>query len=153
MTARRPILRSALVVLALLLLGCSSGTKSTPEALPAGIADAAPLLNSVTAAVPKLSQSQAILGVGSILGLARIKMPVDQFSTVSGAIPGADALASEAVAKGLPNTVTGMADVTKFLKKSGISTDQISKLITTVGNEVKAKVDPKTATAFMAAIA
>src|SRR6516225_3931364 len=111
MTARRPILRSALVVLALLLLGCSSGTKSTPEALPAGIADAAPLLNSVTAAVPKLSQSQAILGVGSILGLARIKMPVDQFSTVSGAIPGADALASEAVAKGLPNTVTGMADV------------------------------------------
>jgi hypothetical protein len=142
-----------MVVLSLLVIGCSSGTKSAPEAMPAGIADAAPLLNAVTAAVPGLSQSQAILGVGSIFGLARIKMPMDQFSAVSGAIPGSDALASEAVAKGLPNTITGMADVTKFLKKEGISSDKISKLITAVGNEVKAKVQPPTATAFMAAIA
>jgi hypothetical protein len=153
MTANRPILRSGLVVLSLLVIGCSSGTKSAPEAMPAGIADAAPLLNAVTAAVPGLSQSQAILAAGSIFGLARIKMPSEQFSAVAGAIPGADALASEAMAKGLPNNITGMADVTKFLKKEGISSAQIGQLIPAIGNEVKSKVQPDIATAFMAAIA
>ena len=153
MFARRPIPRSMLVVLPLLVIGCSSGTKSAPEAMPAGIADAAPVLNAVTAAVPGLSQTQAILGAGSIFALARIKMPLDQFSAISGSIPGSDALASEAMAKGLPNSITGMADVTKFLKKEGISSEQVSKLITAVGNEVKSKVQPDIATAFMGAIA
>jgi len=157
MTARRPILRSVVVALlsvsALSLVSCGSGTKAAPESVPAALADAAPLLNSVTAAAPGLSQSQAILAAGSIFGLARAKMPAEQFSAVAGAVPGADALASEAVTKGLPGTVTGMADVTKFLKKSGISSAQIGQLIPVIGNEVKSKVSPEVARAFMAAIA
>jgi Protein of unknown function VcgC/VcgE (DUF2780) len=53
-----------------------------------------------TRAVPGLSQSQAILGAGSLLGLAKAKMPADQFSQVAGAIPGSDALVGEAVKQG-----------------------------------------------------
>jgi len=149
------MMRSVLVVLltgCLLLAGGCGGAKSVPEALPSSLASAAPLLNSVSAAVPGLSQAQAILGAGSIFGLAKAKMPGEQYSAVSGAVPGADALASEAVAKGLPSNVAGMADVTKFLKKSGLSAEQVGKLIPAVGNEVKSKVSPEVANAFMAAI-
>ena len=141
-----------LLVGSVLLCGGCGGAKSVPETLPSGLAGAAPLLNSVTAAVPGLTQTQAILGAGSIFGLARNKMPSEQYSAVSGVIPGADALASEAAAKGLPSTVTGMADVTKFLKKSGLSAAQVGQLIPAIGNEVKSKVSPEIATAFMAAI-
>jgi hypothetical protein len=141
----------SMAVSVLLATGCG-GAKSVPEALPSSLATAAPLLNSVTAAVPGLSQAQAILGAGSIFGLAKAKMPADKYSAVTGAVPGADALASEAVAKGLPSTVTGMADVTKFLKKSGLTSEQVGKLIPAVGNEVKSKVSPEIANAFMAAI-
>jgi hypothetical protein len=153
MTARHPILRSlfAVIIAGTLPFGCG-GAKSVPETLPTALADAAPLLNSVTAAIPGITQTQAILGAGSIFELARAKMPAEQFSAVAGAVPGADALASEAVTKGLPANVTGMADVTKFLKKSGISPAQVGQLIPVIGNEVKAKVTPDIATAFMAAI-
>ena len=148
-------MRSILVILltgCVLLAGGCGGAKSVPEALPSSLASAAPLLNAVTAAVPGLSQTEAILGAGSLFGLARAKMPAEKYSAVSGAVPGADALASEAVAKGLPSNVTGMADVTKFLKKSGLSAEQVGKLIPAVGNEVKSKVPPEIANAFMAAI-
>src|SRR5882672_9216141 len=49
-----------------------------PSAMTMEMGQAAPLLGSVTQAVPGLSTSQAATGVGSLLGLAQAKLPADQ---------------------------------------------------------------------------
>ena len=155
MFARRPTLRSTLAValcaMALVFCGCG-GTKSVPEGIPSAVSAAAPLLNTVTAAVPGLSQTQAILGAGSLFGLAKAKMPADQFSQIEAAVPGADALASEAASKGLPNTTSSLSEVTKFLDKHGVPPAMTGQLVPAVGDFVKSKVSPELGNAFMAAL-
>src|SRR5262249_47178060 len=99
MRMRRSSCRSlaGVLLLAAIFSTANCGGKSSP-AVPAAsaasgaLSAAGPLLKSVGSAVPGLSQAQSILGVGSLLGLAKTKMPASQFSSVAGAIPGADAL-------------------------------------------------------------
>ncbi len=87
-----------------------------------------------------------------MLGLADAKMPDAQFDQVKGAIPGAQELMNEAVAKGLPKTLGSLADVSSFLAKSGISADQVKQLVPVINNAVKGKVPEDVSNALMAAL-
>jgi hypothetical protein len=112
---------------------------------------AAPLLNSLTSAVPGLSQTQAVLGAGALLGLAKSKMPADQYSQVATALPGSDALVDEATKAGLPANPTGMSSLTGYLDKTGISPAQLSQMVPVISNALQ-KVNPTLAQAFVSAV-
>jgi hypothetical protein len=147
----RGLLAILLCVAAVATTSCSS-SPSVSSALPAALSAAGPLIESVTKAVPGLSQAQAILGTGSLLGLAKNNMPADQFSQVSTALPGADALVNEAVKQGLPATGNTLASVTSFLGKSGISPEQVNQLVGAVNGVLKDKVPGPISDAFAAAL-
>jgi hypothetical protein len=134
------------------VIGCGGATSPVAiPGVPTGLNAAAPLLSSLGSAVPGLSQSQAILGAGSLLGLAKAKMPASQYSQIS-AIPGADALVGEAVQQGLPTDVTGRAGLAGFLSQSGISPNQINQMVPVLTGAVKGKVSPEVAGGFLAAL-
>jgi hypothetical protein len=131
--------------------GCAS-TSSLTSALPGALGAAEPLIGSLTTAVPGLSSGQAVMGAGSLLGLAKGKMSADDFSKVADAIPGTDALLEEAVKRGLPNGLTGISDVSKFLEKSGISSSQASQLGSALSGQLEGKVPDDVHGAFTAAL-
>src|SRR5262245_59217205 len=119
---------------ALITGGCKSGSSATKEAagdvvptpsaavpaLSGAPAAAGPLISSLTSSIPGLSQAQAILGAGSMFGLAKAKMPADQFSQLSSAVPGTQALVDEATKAGLPaaSALTGLSSLTPVLSKA-----------------------------------
>src|SRR5262245_14027399 len=150
MSARTRVVRSLLVLACGALLSTSCGGKSVPESA-AGVASAAgPLLGSISSAIPGLSQAQAILGAGSMLGLAKAKMPGDQFNQVADAIPGSKDLLNSAIASGLPKSLSGIGDVTSFLGKSGISADQVNQLGGVLSTAGGSKVPAGVASAWAA---
>lgn len=156
-STRSRILRGTIAVVVacatVVAAGCGGKTSAaTPGGLPGGLSAAGPILSAVSGAVPGLSQAQSILGVGSLLGLAKAKMPAGQFSQIGGALPGADALIGEATKQGLPSTLGSLADVTSFLGKSGISPNQVTQMIPAIGNLLQGKVSPDLATAFLSAL-
>jgi hypothetical protein len=132
------------------IIGCGGGNPlpSGESALPPYLNAAAPLVNSVAAAVPGLTQAQTMLGLGSIFGLAKQKMPPEQYAEVATGVPGADALASEANRLGLPKQLKGMPDVVNFVGKAGVSPDQVGKMITSLGEVMGPRVSPTAATSF-----
>ena len=130
--------------------GCGK-TAVVTDPIQGAFSAAGPLLNSVSSAVPGLSQAQSALGVGSLLGLAKGKMPANQFSQVTSALPGSEGLVEHAVKQGLPAGVGRLADVTAFLSKSGISSGQVAQMIPVLNNAVSSKVSPEVASAFMSA--
>ena len=153
MFTTRAFLRSMFVVLcgaALLSSGC--GGKSIPETAMDAATVAGPLLGPLMSAVPGLTEAQAILGAGSVLGLADAKMPDAQFDQVEKAVPGVDALIEEAKKAGLPSPLNSLADVTSFLNSKGIPPDQVAKLVPALGEVVKGKVPADVANAFVAAL-
>ena len=144
---------ATLTLAAAVLSGSACGGKSaSTTALPSALNAAAPLLGSITGAIPGLSQAQAALGAGSLLGLAKAKMPAGQFSQVAGAIPGADALMSEAVKQGAPSSPGGLSSITSFLSKSGISADQVKQIGGVLGQAIGSKVPADVASAFASAL-
>jgi uncharacterized protein VcgC/VcgE DUF2780 len=145
-------LAASVTLLAAVACGGKNPAPSGESALPASLNAAAPLLNAVSAAVPGLSQAQTALGLGSLFGLARQKMPADQYAQVTSALPGSDALVTEAMKHGLPSNLGGLPDVTGFLAKSGISVDQVSRMIPAIGNSMAGRVPPETGTAFFNAL-
>jgi hypothetical protein len=134
------------------IAGCGGKTTAVPDLSSGSLGAADPLLNSVSSVVTGLSHAQSALGVGSLLGLAKAKMAANHFSEVSDALPGSNALIGEAVNQGLPTRLRGLADVTDFLRKSGISSDQVGPMIPLLGKAVSGKVSPEVATAFMSAL-
>ena len=133
----RTCARLALVAIAVSVSACGGNSAST---LPSTLNAAAPLINSLTGSIPGLSQAQAALGLGSMLGLAKAKMPAGQYSQLAGAIPGADALVNEAVKKGLPAAPTSRSSVGQFLSKAGISTQQVSQIASSLTQSIAGKV-------------
>jgi hypothetical protein len=115
---------------------------------------AAPLLGSVTNAVPGLSTPQAATGVGSLLGLAQAKMPANQFSQISSALPGTDALIGGAQKAGLPAStgLTGRSSLTGVFNKAGISPDQVQQMIPVVENAISKSTSPAIGQAFRTAV-
>jgi hypothetical protein len=133
--------------------GCGGKTDTAAASVSSSVMSAAgPLLSSLGGAVPGLSQAQSVIGAGSLLGLAKAKMPAESFSQVSNAVPGTDALISEAQKQGLPSQPSGLSEVTGFLEKAGISSSQVSQMIPALGKAVGGKVSPDVANAFMAAL-
>lgn len=121
-----------------------------PYANPTGMEAAGPALSAVTGAVPGLSSAQAATGVGSLLALARAKMPPGQFAQVSNAIPGSDALMGTAAAQGAPTTgLTGISNFRGVFEKAGISPDQVSQMVPAVGKMVSQSAGPEVGQAFM----
>ena len=154
MRVLRPAVAAAACSVFLGVAACGGGNPAPAgaPALPSALTAAGPLLDSLGSAVPGLSKAQAILGAGSLLGLAKAKMPADQFSQVAGAIPGADALVGEAVKQGLPSGLTGVAGLGSFLGKSGVSASQITQMVPVLTGAVKGKVGPEAAASFLSAL-
>ena len=155
--------RCALAVATLAgLAGCKSGSSNVQSAAgdvaPAtsaaagAVSAASPVISALTAAVPGLSAKQATMGAGALLGLAKATIPGDQFSKIAQAIPGADALIGEAVKAGLPSQLSGLASLTPFLSKEGISSASVSQMIPALGNLVSKSAGPELANTLTSAL-
>jgi len=133
----------------------SSAASSATSALSGALAPASALIGSLTKSIPGLSQAQAILGAGSLFGLAKAKMPGDQFSQLAGAVPGTQALVDEATKAGLPaasELAGGLASLTPMLSKAGINANMLSQLVPALGKAVSAAGGQGLADAFLAAV-
>ena len=114
--------------------GSAAGSAaSTTTALSGALGPASALIGGLTKSIPGLSQAQAILGAGSIFGLAKAKMPGDQFSQLASAVPGTQALVDEAT-------------------KAGITSGMVSQLVPALANAVSAGGGQGLADAFLAAV-
>jgi hypothetical protein len=122
--------------------------------LSGALSAAGPLLGSLTKSIPGLSQAQAILGSGSLFGLAKAKMPADQFSQLATAVPGTQALVDEATKAGLPasNMLTGLSSLTPLLSKAGISPETVNQLIPALGSAISSSGGQQLANSFLAAV-
>ena len=134
--------------------GASSAAGSASSALSGALGPASALIGNLTGSIPGLSQAQAILGAGSIFGLAKAKMPGDQFSQLASAVPGTQALVDEATKAGLPaaEQLTGLASLTPLLSKAGINSSMINQLVPALGKAVSAGGGQGLADAFLAAV-
>ena len=147
-----------MLLVALLVIGACKGSTPDPTtemtALPAELNAAAPLLNEVSREVPGITQRQSILATGALLGLAKTKMPADQFAEVNRAIGGADALIVEATRQGLPrSSLTSITSVVDYLGKQGVTQDQVTqRVIPLLDKLVKGKVTPGVEANFNAAL-
>ena len=147
----------ALAALLVIASGCSSSKEmsnasSASSALPSSLSAAAPMLDGLMKSVPGLSQAQAALGAGSMLGLAQGTMTPDQYAQVAKAVPGADALIANANKMGLPNPAKSVGDVSSFLQKSGISSTQVNQLGSALTGMIKGQVPGDVASNFANAL-
>ena len=131
-----------------------SAASAATSALSGALGPASALIGGLTKSIPGLSQAQAILGAGSVFGLAKAKMPGDQFSQLATAVPGTQALVDEATKAGLPaaEQLTGLASLTPLLSKAGINSSMISQLVPALGKAVSSGGGQGLADAFLAAV-
>ena len=141
-----------LLLMPAVLAGCSSNSKSASSTMSSTLNAAAPVLESLTKVVPGLSQAQAALGAGSMLGYAKSTMPADQFNQISNAIPGTDALISDAIAKGLPSPLNSMNQVSSFLTRNGLTQEQVNMVGSSLNGMLKGKVPGDVANGFTTAL-
>jgi hypothetical protein len=150
-----PKIRAGLAMLlcaaGLATASCSSSPSASNE-MAGALTVAAPFIETLSKSVPGLSEAQAILGAGSLLGLAKTEMPAESFSQVSKAVPGTDALIAEAVKQGAPAAPTSLAQVGSFLNSKGISATQVNQLAAAIGQTVKSSVPETVAGAFTTAM-
>lgn len=137
----------------------------TPAATPTPEAAAAPTaasseLTVQDSASPELvgaltkelgvTPSQAQGGAGALLGLAKTRLKADEFTKVSAAIPGTDALLKAApAAKGMSGIGAGMgssmggalglASLAGSFKQLNLSPDQAAKMVPVLTNFVQTK--------------
>ena len=132
----------------------SSAASSATSPLSGALGPASALIGGLTKSIPGLSQAQAILGAGSMFGLAKAKMPSDQFSQLASAVPGTQALVDEAIKAGLPavEQLTGLSSLTPMLSKAGISPGMISQLVPALTKAVSSGGGQALADAFAAAV-
>ena len=83
-----------------------------------------------------VTPKQAVGGSGALLGLAKARLKPEEFSQVSGAIPGTDALlkAAPAAAAGVPGMgsmggAAGLAGLAGGFKSLGLSPDMAAKMV------------------------
>lgn len=150
---------------AISLPGCATKGKVTSQevagsvassmpALSGALAPATQLISSLMASIPGLSEAQAILGAGSLFGLAKAKMPGDQFSQLASAVPGTQALVDEATKAGLPaaDRLTGLASLTPVLSKAGLNAGTTTQLASALTKAVSGAGGQGLADAFAAAV-
>jgi len=132
----------------------ASSAAPATSALSGALAPASQLISSLVGSIPGLSQAQAILGAGSLFGLAKAKMPGDQFSSLASAVPGAEALVGEATKAGLPaaSELSGLSSLTPLLSKAGINAGTTNQLVSALGKAVSGAGGQGLADAFLAAV-
>jgi len=130
----------------------SAATSST--ALSGALGPASALIGGLTKSIPGLSQAQAILGAGSVFGLAKAKMPSDQFSQLASAVPGTQALVDEALKAGLPalEHLAGPGSLTPTLARAGITPEMANQLVPALTKAVSSGGGQALADAFAAAV-
>jgi len=147
---RRTFVRAAL---AAMLSGCAiPEVKSSLRDTPPSLIEAEPLVGQLNKAVPGLSHAQTVLGAGSLLRLAKAKMPEEEYSTVGDALPGSAALIKEAEKQGAPKEPSSLSEVTSFLGKSGISPEQVNQLVPALGGALQGKVPDGLSSSFLSAL-
>ena len=93
-----------------------------------------------------VTPTQAAGGAGALLGLAKTKLKPEEFSQVSSAIPGTDALLKAApVPKGAlggmlgSSGIGGLASLAGSFKELGLSPDMAGKMVPVLGKFVESK--------------
>ena len=157
-TMHAHVARPVMLLLATVIIGACKSSNPVPttemSALPAELNAAASLLNEVNREVPGITQRQNIIAAGSLLGLAKTRMPADQFAEIARAIPGTEALIVEATRQGLPrSSLTSLTTVVDYLGKQGVTQDQVTqRIIPVLDKSVKGKVTPGVEANFNAAL-
>ena len=151
---RSALAAAACGVFLLAAAGCAATPPpvGTPGPASGSLSAARPLVDSLSTEVPGLPRAQAEVSAGALLSLAKAQMPTGQFAQVAAAIPGADALVSEAIQRGLPAGVTQMADVTSFLGRSGVSPSQVTRMVPVLTAAVEGKASPEAALGFFSVL-
>lgn len=153
--------RLAVAMLSLMLLSSCSSTKSSsgssnsssampsadPTAMVAQLASN-PLVTSLMGSVG-LNATQAIGGAGALLTLAQNTLPSSDWSAISSAISGTDALVKSAASLGgITGKPSSLADLSPAFTKMGLSTDQVTKLVPAMTDYVGKATSAATAAAL-----
>ena len=134
MHARVPRLLLPLAVLSA-LGGCASGSGLS------GLASN-PLVSTLTANLG-VTPDQAVGGTGAMLGYAQNKLPPDQFSAVSNAIPGSSDITKAAGPLLGGSPLQSLTDVQGAFSKLGMSPDMVSKFAPILTDQVSKVAGPQ----------
>jgi hypothetical protein len=116
---------ASMLVLALALSGCASGTDTTT----------AGTIVNILAAILGVTSDQATAGAGSLLGLASEKLTAQDYARVVTAIPGSAVLVKRAgEMTGLGSHFGTLANVTTALGKMGLTPVQVQSMATNLGD-------------------
>jgi len=107
-----------LLVVALLFAGCTS-TQS-----PGG-----GLLGLLTKELG-VNENQALVGAGSLLGLAKERLGSDDFARIAGVIPGSDGIIKKAMEiGGVSGSIGSMANLAPVFARVGMGDDMVGKFV------------------------
>ena len=126
----------ALALVAFSVLSCAS-TSSAVSSLASN-----PLVSSLTSGMG-INATQAVGAAGALLGSAQGKLSPTDWKKVSDAVPGTDALVSEA--KNLTGVTGNFGDVASLgssFSKLGLNSSQVSQLVPAVTGAVS-KISPE----------
>jgi hypothetical protein len=135
--------------------GPSTSLSASPSTIPA--TDPASMVSQLTSnplvsnlmSTLGLNATQAIGGAGALLGLAQNTLPQADWSAITSAIPGTDALVKTAASLGgITGKASSLADLSGPFTKLGLSTDQVTKLVPAVTDYVGKSTSAATAAAL-----
>jgi hypothetical protein len=125
-----------LALVAFALVSCAS-TSSAVSSLASN-----PLVSSLTSGLG-LNATQGVAAAGALLGSAQSQLTPDQWKTVSNAVPGTDALVSEAkYLTGTTGSFGSVSSLSSSFSKLGISPEVASQLTPTLTSAVS-KISPE----------
>lgn len=117
----------AIVALATILcMGCASTSSLLSN----------PLISSLSTGLG-INPTQAIQGAGSLFSLAKEKLSKPDFKSLGKAIPGVDDMMKEAGKLGLPSPIGSVNGLNPVFQKIGLSTDQVTKMISQTTGSVE----------------
>ena len=129
-------LGAALTAGALLIFGAGAGAIELPKVDDLMNNDA--LVSGLTGSLG-LDAEQAQGGLGSILSLAKNKLPAADYESLVGVLPGADKYVKAAKDAGLlTDPITDLGKLNAAMEKLGIGQETASKLYSQLGNFVGA---------------
>jgi hypothetical protein len=150
-------MRRAIAVLAMLgvLLsnGCNKNTTQTASQTASNVTAMAnnPVVTSLSAATG-IPASQAMGGVGALLGLAQTNLASADWSKVAAVVPDASNLISQAKTMGGISKFTNLADLSGAFTKMGLTGDQVKTLSGALTDTVSKSAGPDVGNALAAAI-
>jgi hypothetical protein len=143
-------IRIALIVVCLLVLFGLAGALSTHAQ---DVKSVSPELVGQLTKQLSVTPKQAAGGAGALFGLAKTKLPADQFSQVANVVPGMDGLLKAApkvkqsaaanamgsMTGALPGGLGGLGSVASQFKTLGLSPDMVTKFVPVMTQFVQTK--------------